>query len=130
MNRRTFTASVAASVSVGLAGCAVIDEIRGENYLELEDVLVTGPHDFDGGGKFEVSPTVRHSGRATMSDTLVIEVAETVVYEESIESDTRGTGGPPGTIRISVTDIPSGTHDLVVRLVNFNSEVSETIRID
>lgn len=131
MDRRKFCASLTASVSVALAGCAVIDELRGENYLEIENLLITGPHDFDEGEKFEVSVIIRHSGRATMSDTLVIEVADTVVHEESIESDTRGTGGPAsGTRRIPTSDLPSSTHDIVVRLVEFESEASETVVIE
>jgi len=130
IHRRKFCAGLTASVSVALAGCAVIDEIRGENYLEIEDLLITGPHDFDDGEKLEVSVVIRHSGRATMSDELVIEVGDTVVHEESIESDTRGTGLPSGTRRIPTTDLPSGTHTLVVRLEEFDSEVTETVDID
>ena len=130
IHRRKFCASLTASVSVTLAGCAVIDGIRGENYLEIENLLITGPHDFDEGEKFEVSVVIRHSGRATMSDTLIIEVADTVIHEESIKSDTRGTGAPSGTRRIPTSDLPSGTHDFVVRLVEFDSEASETVDIE
>ena len=122
--------SVAASMSVGLAGCAMIDELRGENYLEIDDLLVSGPHDFDGVEKLEASPTVRHSGRATMSNTMSIELGGTVVDEESIESDTRGTGGSPGTIRIPTTDLSAGTYEVVLRLGEFESEASERVDID
>ena len=64
-----------------------------------------------------------------MSETLVVEVADKVVHEDTFESDTHGTTGLEP-IRVSTTSFESDTYEVTARLVEFESEASETVVIE
>jgi hypothetical protein len=110
MNRREFVV-IASTISLStISGCATVEEVLGMGSLEIAKVFLTGGEEH--GDILWVNLTLKNTGQATRSGTVVATIDDTEVGQSSVSVTGRGAAGIQ--FKVETESFSPGTYDLTI----------------